>query len=371
MGLHVSWGSRAGALALGLALVLVACRAAPPAPTSSAPAGSAPAAAATTPASAPAATAPEPAPRVALRIGYSSVDASQTPLWVAQDAGIFAANGIHADLLFVESGSKALQTLVAGEVPVGLIGAAAVVSAVAGGAELAILASMADRYPYKLMAVPSARQMADVRGLRLGVSRFGSSSDLATRAALKLSGLTDNDVQLIQIGGDVQRVAALQSGAIDGAVLNPPATTLVRKAGFNELVDLSRLPDADYQHNTAVATRAFIASQPDVVQRFVRALVQAIRYGYTEKEATKQAIKHYNELEDPEGLEEAYLQYYAPDAMMLTHAPYVKPKSLATTIEEAAADRPEARRLRYEDLVDDRFVRALEDSGFIRQLYGE
>jgi len=178
-------------------------------------------------------------------------------------------------------------------------------------------------------------------------------------------------VQLIQIGGDVQRVAALQSGAIDGAVLNPPATTLVRKAGYNEIVDLSRLPDADYQHNTAVATRAFIAAQPDVVQRFVRALVQAIRYGYTEKEATKQAIKHYNELEDPDGLEEAYLQYYASDAMMLTHAPYVKPKSLATTIEEAAADRPEARNLRYEDLVDDRFVRALDESGFIRQLYGE
>jgi len=145
----------------------------------------------------------------------------------------------------------------------------------------------------------------------------------------------------------------------------------VRRAGFNEVLDLSRLPDSDYQHTTAVATRAFIAAQPTVLDRFVRSLVQAIRYGYTEKDGTKQAIKHYNELEDPEGLEEAYLQYYAPDAMMLTHAPHVKPKSLATTIEEAAADRPEARRLRYEDLVDDRFVQALEESGFVRQVFGE
>jgi NitT/TauT family transport system substrate-binding protein len=355
----------AAALTLILALILGACRAATAPATSSAPAAAPPAAASAAPA------AEQPPPRVALRIGYSSVDASQTPLWVAQDAGILAANGIDAELLFVESGSKALQTLVAGEVPVGLIGAAAVVSAVAGGAEVAILASMADRYPYKLMSVPAARQTTDLRGQRLGVSRFGSSSDLATRAALKLSGLNENDVQLLQIGGDVQRVAALQSGAIDAAVLNPPATTVVRRAGFNELVDLSRLPDADYQHNTAVTSRAFIAAQPDVVQRFVRSLVEAIRYGYTEKEATKQAIKHYNELEDPEGLEEAYLQYFASDAMMLTHAPYVKPKSLATTIQEAAADRPEALRLRYEDLVDDRFVRALDESGFVRQLYGE
>jgi NitT/TauT family transport system substrate-binding protein len=304
-------------------------------------------------------------------VGYSAVDASQAPLWVAQDAGIFAANGLDVDLLFVESGSKALQTLIAGEVPVGFIGAAAIVSAVAGGAEVAILASMADRYPYKVMSVPSARQMADLRGHRFGVSRFGSSSDLATRAALKLSGISDTDVQLIQIGGDVQRVTALQSGAIDAAVLNPPATTVVRRAGYNEVLDLSRLPDSDYQHTTAVATRAFVAAQPGVVERFVRSLVQAIRHGYADKESTKQAIKHYNELEDPEGLEEAYLQYYAPDAMMLTHAPHVKPKSLATTIEEAAADRPEARRLRYEDLVDDRFVQTLEDSGFVRQLFGQ
>src|SRR5215212_8256280 len=112
----------------------------------------------------------EQAPRVALRVGYSSLDASQTPLWVAQDAGIFAANGLDTELLFVESGSKALQTLVAGEVPVGLIGAAAVVSAVAGGAEVAILASMADRYPYKLMGTSAVQRPADLRGQRLGIS---------------------------------------------------------------------------------------------------------------------------------------------------------------------------------------------------------
>src|SRR5206468_1378655 len=85
------WRPAAAAQALILALALSACRAEPPPPASS----SAGAAAAT--AAAPAApVAATPAPRIALRIGYSSVDASQTPLWVAQDAGILAANGIDA-----------------------------------------------------------------------------------------------------------------------------------------------------------------------------------------------------------------------------------------------------------------------------------
>jgi NitT/TauT family transport system substrate-binding protein len=357
-----------------VAVAVVACAPSSAAPaanpaTSSAPAAApaAPAAPAGGPAVAPSAEAP---PRVTVRTSYSSVDLSQIPLWVAHDAGFLAAQGLDVELIFVESGSKALQTLLAGEVPTGLIGAAAIVAAVAGGADVAILASMADRYPYKLMGAPAIQRPADLRGQRLGISRFGSSSDLATRAALKLSGLSDADVQILQIGGDVQRVAAMQSGAIDGAVLTPPATNVVRRAGFNEVVDLSRLADADYQHNTFVATRAFIGAQPDVVQRYVRALAQAIHYAWTDKEGTKQIVMRYNQLEDPEGLEEAYLQYFAPDAMMLTRVPTVKPRSLSVTIDEVATDRPDARRLRYEDLVDDRFVRALEDSGFVRQVYG-
>jgi hypothetical protein len=101
-----------------------------------------------------------------------------------------------------------------------------------------------------------------------------------------------------------------------------------------------------------------------------RSRAQAIRSGYAEKDATRQGITPYNEVEAPEGLAEADLQYYAPDTMMRTHARDMKPKSLATTI-EAAADQSEARRLRYEDRVDDRFVRSLADSGSVRQLYGE
>ena len=359
MATRVWFGGRSG-LGLALSLVVLAC--APSAPPAAPPRADADTAA-------PSAAAP--VQRHAVRVSYSSVDASQIPVWVAQDAGFFAAQGLDVELLFVESGSKAIQALVAGEAPLGGIGAAAVVGAVAGGAELAILASLGDRYPYKLMAAPGIQRPADLRGKRLGVSRFGSSSDLATRAALKLFGLTEGDVQLLQIGGDVQRAAGLQSSAIDAAVLNPPATTVVRRAGYGELLDLSALPEADYQHSTAVATRAYIASQPDAVQRFVRALVEAIHYAYTEKEGTKRSITRYNQIEDAEGLEEAYLQYFGPGAAMISRAPYPKPRGLAVTLDEVATDRPEARRLRFEDLVHDRFVRALDESGFIRQLYGE
>src|SRR5215207_720887 len=118
----------AAGLAVALLLACALNEARTPAPDSAAgpPAPRAPAAAATA------------VPREAVRVSYSSVDASQIPVWVAQDAGFFEAQGLDVELVFIESGSKALQTLLAGEAPLGAIGAAAVIAAVAGGAELAI-----------------------------------------------------------------------------------------------------------------------------------------------------------------------------------------------------------------------------------------
>jgi len=355
------------ALALGVALALGLAACAPRAPEPSAPPP--PSAAAPAPV---AAAGDEPPRRDAVRVVYSSVDPSQTPLWVAHDMGLFSALGLDVELLFVESGTRALNTLLAGEAPLGTVGASSVIGAVGSGAELSMLAGLTDRFPYKLLVVPAVQQPADLRGRKLGISRFGSSSDVSTRIALKRFGLNpDTDVQIIQVGADPQRVAAMQMGSIDGAVLTPPGSTVVRKAGYHELLDLSRLPESDYAQNTAVATRAFIATQRQVVERFVRGLVEGMHFASTEPEATKRVIGHYNELSDPDAMDDAWRLYYGPGAELVTRAPYVKPRALAVAMEEVAVDRPEVLRLRTEDLVDDSFVRALEDSGFIRRLYGE
>src|SRR5262249_41334450 len=120
----------AAALALGVALA--ACTPRAPEPSVAPPPAAAPAPAAQ--------SRDEPPRREAVRVVYSSVDPSQTPLWVAQDMGLFSALGLDVELLFVESGTRALNTLLAGEAPLGTVGASSVIGAVGSGANLSMLA---------------------------------------------------------------------------------------------------------------------------------------------------------------------------------------------------------------------------------------
>src|SRR5712692_8043335 len=171
---------RLGLLGL-LALLATAC--ARPAATSAPPA--APAAAASPAQGAAASAAPTAAPAPAhLKVVYTALSGSTWPLWLAQDAGLLAENGIDAELEYVVSSTTAIQSLLSGEVAfIPTASAPTVVQAVLGGADAVIVGATNNTVIFSLMAAPDVRQYADLRGKRLGISRLGSSSDSAARSA--------------------------------------------------------------------------------------------------------------------------------------------------------------------------------------------
>ncbi|MCL5960872.1 MAG: ABC transporter substrate-binding protein [Chloroflexi bacterium] len=291
-------------------------------------------------------------------------------MWVAKERGFFAKNGLDAELVFIEGGTKAVQTLIAGDVPFTVAGGSGVVAAVTGGAELSIIASMGNTYPYKLIAASSIKKPEDLKGKKLGVSKFGSSSDFALRQALKAIKLDpEKDVQILQIGGDSTRTAALQAGSIDATVLNPPGTSIVAKKGFNIILDMSTLPDLEYQFATIAANKAYLKSHRDIAQRFMKAIVEAIQFEKTNKDETKKIIAKYSKLDDPDGLEEAYVQYNSPNSRLLSAAPYPNSKGVQAVINEVLAEKKEAKKVSVGDVVDDSLVKELDQSGFIKSLY--
>ncbi len=321
----------------------------------------------------PAKAAPSPTPQVKvekIKLGYSSTDPSPTPLWIAKERGFLLKNGLDAELVFAEGGTKTVQTLIAGDVPIAVVGGSGVVAADTSGADLAIIASMGSTYPYKVIAAASMKKPEDLKGKRLGISKFGSSSDFALRQALKVLKLDpEKDVQILQIGGDSVRTAALQAGSIDATVLNPPGTAIVAKAGFNILLDMSTLPDLDYQFATLAASKTFIKNNRDLTQRFMKAIVEAIHFERTNKEETKKIIAKYSKLEDPDGLEEAYMQYNSPNSKMLSPAPYPNSKGVQAVLDEVLQTKKDAKKVTLDDLVDDSFVKELDQSGYVKSLY--
>ncbi|HZS02737.1 MAG TPA: ABC transporter substrate-binding protein [Chloroflexota bacterium] len=352
-----------------LVALLTACAqpaAAPrgPEPAAPAPTGSAAPAASEAPA---AATPAQPAALQPLKFVISTISASIAPTIVAKEAGFTARQGLDVDLVIARSGSEAMAALLSQDAPLGSIGGNAIINASAGGAELVAVAVQQVRFTYQVMSDPSLQTFADLRGKRLGVADVGGSSDLATQYALDKFGLRrGEDVAVVALGSQNERLGGLQAGAVAAAMLQAPFTAAARKAGYKTLFNYA---DEDYEApiTTVVTHRAYLRDHPDVVRRYVTALVDAVHYFKTEREGTLAIVGRFLGQDDRETLEEIYRESAGP---VMLEVPLPRAATFASAIREIAAHNENVSRLNPNDLVDDRFVRELVESGYIDRLYG-
>ena len=358
---------RRGHALVGAVLVVLAILACAPTGAPAPGVGAAPAPAATAAASTASTPTGVPA-RLPVRIAYGSISGSNLGLWAAKEAGLFEQHGLEVlDFPLIEGGTLAIQALVAGDIQVVLAGSSGVLAAALQGADIVLVAGASNKFDFALMSLPSIRSAADLHGKRVGVSRFGSSSDFAARVALDRLGLDpDRDVTLIQVGGTGQRLAALQSGAIDAAPEIAPAQLTARKLGFHILIDLAAL-GVPYEVGPLSTTRALIAQSPETVRRVVRAYVAGIHRLKTDKAFGMETARRYLHTDDPEVLEATW-EHFA--LRSIPEVPYLEDAALAPVLRELAESEPAAANARPSDFYDNRFLQEAEATGFVRQLYG-
>jgi NitT/TauT family transport system substrate-binding protein len=351
-------------LLLGLIAAMAAgCAAPAPAERPAAPERPAPAAAAAAASPSP----PSPPPATRLKVGYAAFSGSSWPVWIAQDAGLFAAHGLEVDLEYVPSSTTAMQAMLGGDLPIAhALTAPTVIHAVLSGADAVLIAATGNTVLFKLMVTPDVRDLTDLRGRRLGVSRFGSSSDTALRYALGQWGLRPaEDVVILQMGGIPEILAGMQGGSIHGGPLSSPTDLRARQAGYRELADLSTI-GFEYPQTTTATTRAFLRANEDVVRRYLRAVVEATHFLKTEPARSQQIFGKYTDTSDPAFLESSYESY----ADKTEAVPYLRPSALQVAIAEVAQTDPRAKDLNLDDVADNRYVQELESSGFAQRLYG-
>ncbi|HLH22103.1 MAG TPA: ABC transporter substrate-binding protein [Chloroflexota bacterium] len=347
------------AVALSLALACATPRA-QPAPTRS-PANTAPAASGADAAAPPDA----PAPRH-LTIGISSADSSAV-LWTARDAGLFARYGLDVDVPYL-SGVKAVQSLVAHQTEYGLISGRTTSDAYLAGADVVLLAGLSTTIAFQIFGTPGLAQPADLRGQTIGITQFGASTDFAARQSLRRFGMeADRDYSLFQTGGTPESLAALQSGGVQAAVLSSPSTITARRAGLPMVLDVGEL-GIPYVGGALAVNRDFLAQEPDVSRRVLKAIVESIHYAKTNPAPTKEIIGRYLQTSDDDVLQETYdLQIQRN----LQRTPTVSLEGIQTVLDTVADENPRARELAPATLVDPTLLQELEASGFIKQLWGD
>jgi len=302
-----------------------------------------------------------PAP-VKLRVGVAGIEPAMAGLWMAKEAGFFVKEGLEIEFVFFSSGTEGVQALVAGDLAVMAVGGPSAIRAVLAGAELVWIAELLGTMPYTLFAAPEITTPADLRGRRLGISKFGSSSDFAARYMLARLGLdAARDVTILQLGDHGVRFAALRAGSIDATVFFPPETLIARRLGLRELADTTSL-GLKYPHEELVVSRSFLRKQPDTIRRLLKALIRGTHYFKTHPEEGIRCLAEYLKTEDAEALAETYRVY----AHLIPMKPLPTLEGIQMVLKEI--EDPRARRAKPEDFVDLRLVRELDETGFIDRL---
>jgi len=301
-----------------------------------------------------------------VRIAYSSISGNQVPAWVAYEQGFFRKNGLDVELVFIEGGSRAANALVSGDVTFSQMAGPSILQSNLQGQDVVIVAGFLNTMDYQLMVHKSITRPDQLKGKSLAVSRFGSSSDFATRYALDKYGLVpDKDVTILEIGTQPARFAALEAGKIDGAMVAIPLTLKAKTLGFHALADLKML-GLEYQHTGLATTRSMIKSRPAVVRNAVKAFVEAIHYYKTHRKEALAILRKYLKDNDPQDLEETY---NAIGLALIPEKPYPTQRGIQVMLQELSAKDPKARAARPEQFMEISFLKELDSSGFIDRLY--
>jgi len=296
----------------------------------------------------------------------SDSPASASAYWVTKEAGFFKKHGLDVDLIFIDGSSRGIQTLISGSIPLTSAVGTAVINGKLAGGDIAIINSLTNTLPYYVFGKPEIKSPEDLKGRSAAMHIPGTAADFALRLALKGIGLSLKDIKGVTVGGAPARVAAVASGQLDFTVGTEGEKIRGETLGLKVVIDMAKL-NIPFQFTCTVATRRTIRENPELVQRMVRAMAEAVHYYKNNKEPTVKIMQKYARGPSRTFFEEVYESSRA----LLVEDTYPTLEGLKNTLEIQASLDPKAVKAKVEDFVDLRFVDELKTSGFIEKLHGK
>ena len=273
------------------------------------------------------------------------------PIYLGQDAGIFKKHALNLELIFIPGGSLSLQALIGKSLDVLMTGGPPVVNAYLQGARIKIIGGVVNLLPYTFIATGGIRNAEQLKGKKIGISRFGSNTDYVVRLALNQFGLAPSDAQIIQVGGSQARLAALKSGAIQATVLSPEEIVVAQKMGYSVLLDFIE-KGIEFPHVNVVVRDDFLENQAQTARVFMRAYVESVRYYKTHREEAVKKIIFLSRLPERqmgEVIYEGSLRATPDDGRPTL-------KGMEVVIDAAAKENPKAKGLSVQQLIDLRYI---------------
>jgi NitT/TauT family transport system substrate-binding protein len=305
---------------------------------------------------------------VKLRVSQSTLNTRSAILWIAQDQGFFARHGLDVEIIFLQSSNLQTAALATGQVQMGTIGGATVLSGVAGGQPFRIVASPTNRLPYDLVARPEIKDAKDIRGKRLGVTSVGGTTWMAANLALQSLSLDParDNVQISAIGNQGILIQAIEGGNVDLAIIDPFLSRRLKQKGYNIMLELHRA-NIPFIATSVVTTAPYLRDHPDQVESFLRAFFEAQAF-VSQPDNKTQVLKTViakMHITDRATAEEGYQDL----VQSIEKKPYPSVEALRNVQKLMAQMNPKVAALKPEEIVDPGMIRRLDESGFIDGLY--
>ncbi len=300
-----------------------------------------------------------------LRLAWAGFSPTNSPIWVIEDRKLLQKQGVQPEVIAINASPTVLQALLANEIEAASISVTTLASSRLAGADSVMILGVVPTFVDYIASLANITTPEQLKGKTAGVNRLGSTSDLGLRLALRKLGIDpEKDVKIIPVGGTAERFASLSKGLTQFTIIPEPFLTQAEKLGFHSLYKIADLK-IPFWWNVILTREGIIKAKRPLLQKLVRAMVESIHIIKTEKEYAKAIFKKNLGINDPEGLDRAYRDY----SSAFPEVPYPTPEGVKTMLDDIAHTNPKAAGADPKAFVDQSFVRELDASGFIKQLY--
>ena len=298
----------------------------------------------------------------ALRGLHNALGGTMTPLYVAQDLGLFAKHGLEHSLQYIAA-TTAVQALAAGSEEIGLVGNQCVDIGLEG-ADTVYVASTAPRFIFQLYGAPSLKTVADLKGQVVAATQPAASTDYAMRLLLRRYNLVpDKDVKIVYAGSGPAILSLLKAGNAVAALINAPVIYQAQEIGMKQIVSVTEL-NIPFIFVAVCTTKKVLQQKPDAVTRYLRAYTEAISVILRDKETTLKIMGKNMKMENRKWVEAVYDDV----AGVLQRTPYMTKLEVQAVLDVVKS--PKGTQAKPETFFDNSLLQKVEASGFINALYG-
>jgi ABC-type nitrate/sulfonate/bicarbonate transport system substrate-binding protein len=300
-----------------------------------------------------------------LTVCFSSIAATSITTWVPYEAGIYKKHGLDVRIIYV-AGAQAITTLISGDTQIVQGSGAASALSRLSGSDTTVIGTTINVIPMSLVTTPDITTPQDLRGKTFGVSRFGSLTDLGLKRAVAELGLDpEKDIKMIQTGGVPENLLFMQQGVIKGGLISSPTLEKAKELGYREFMNLANLKYR-YPGTALVTTDSFIRSRPQIVNRFLKATLEGIKYAKANPDVTIRILGKYTRTTDTKLLASAFKSYILG---YIRDVPTVTPAEMEAVMEDIASRNPKAKGVDVRQFYDPAPLEQLAKEGFIKELY--